>query len=207
MLTQYLRIGYTSDDLGEPSVCVRTSHPPLKFRSRTISPPQWLHQRIKSKASPNWEAPSSKFVHNCEYRFFQRPDDAKIRGCDKQAEADLSSHGSFLSNYEPLNAGHGDEIEDAIRFGQYTQPMQRWSMTSWNAPVATSTRHLPTPVLSMAFKQKIPATLRCVRTSWISEDFISQISALVCYDAKIRKLPYFDLLHLFYQVAAIISGT
>jgi hypothetical protein len=75
---------------------------------------------------PEWTAPSSKFVHNCEYRFFQRPDDAIIRGYDKQAEADLSSDGSFLSNYEPLDAEHGkNEVEDAIRFGQYTKPMQQ----------------------------------------------------------------------------------
>lgn len=74
---------------------------------------------------PEWAAPSSKFVHNCKYRFFQHPDDAIIRGYDKQAEADLSSDGSFLSNYEPLDAEHGkNEIENTIRFGQYTQPMQ-----------------------------------------------------------------------------------
>ena len=64
-------------------------------------------------------------MHNCEYRFFQRPDDAIIRGYDKQAEIDLSSAGSFLSNYEPLDRDDAtEEIEDAIRFGQYTEPMQ-----------------------------------------------------------------------------------
>ena len=38
----------------------------------------------------------------------------------------MSSAGSFLSNYEPLNREDAvNEKEDAIRFGQYTQPMQQ----------------------------------------------------------------------------------
>ena len=74
---------------------------------------------------PDWKRPSAKFVHNCEYCFFQRPDDAIIRGYDKQAEIDLSSPGSFLSNYEPLSREKSEEeVEDAIRFGHYTEPMR-----------------------------------------------------------------------------------
>ena len=49
---------------------------------------------------------SAKFVHNCEYRLFQRPDDAIHRGFDKQTEKDLSRPGNFISNFECLN---GDE--------------------------------------------------------------------------------------------------
>ena len=65
-------------------------------------------------------------MHNCEYRFFQRPDDAVIRGYDHAAEANLSSFGSFLSNYEPLDREFAkNETEDAIRFTQYTDPMRK----------------------------------------------------------------------------------
>ena len=126
MLTQYLRIGYTDDGSWRTFGLRKDFIPATKISleddiTASVVVPT---EQIKS-LPPQWTAPSSKFVHNCEYRFFQRPDDAKIRGYDKQAEADLSSDGSFLSNYEPLGTEHGqNEIEDAIRFGQYTQPMQ-----------------------------------------------------------------------------------
>lgn len=126
MLTQYLRIGYTEDGSWRTFGLRKDFTPATKISledditASVVAP----SEQIKS-LPPEWNAPSSKFVHNCEYRFFQRPDDAIIRGYDKQAEADLSSDGSFLSNYEPLCAEHGkNEVEDTIRFGQYTQPMQ-----------------------------------------------------------------------------------
>ncbi|MFR6031727.1 MAG: hypothetical protein ACLUKN_00235 [Bacilli bacterium] len=43
-----------------------------------------------------------KFTENCEYRLFQRPDEAIVRGYDKRAESDMSKKGIFISNYEPL---------------------------------------------------------------------------------------------------------
>ncbi|CAA6679125.1 MULTISPECIES: hypothetical protein [unclassified Lentimonas] len=126
MLTQYLRVGYTDDGSWRTFGLRKDFMPATKISledditASVVAP----SEQIKS-LPPEWTAPSSKFVHNCEYRFFQRPDDAIIRGYDKQAEADLSSDGSFLSNYEPLNAEHGkNEVEDTIRFGQYTQPMK-----------------------------------------------------------------------------------
>jgi hypothetical protein len=68
---------------------------------------------------------SLKFVKNCEYRLFQRPDDAIHRGYDKQTEADFAKDGNFFSNYEPLPVPRAEQmIEDAITFDQFTQPMQ-----------------------------------------------------------------------------------
>jgi hypothetical protein len=126
MLTQYLRVGYTDDGSWRTFGLRKDFMPATKISledditASVVAP----SEQIKS-LPPEWSAPSSKFVHNCEYRFFQRPDDAIIRGYDKQAEADLSSDGSFLSNYEPLGTEHGkNEVEDTIRFGQYTQPMK-----------------------------------------------------------------------------------
>lgn len=126
MLTQYLRVGYTDDGSWRTFGLRKDFMPATKISledditASVVAP----SEQIKS-LPPEWSAPSSKFVHNCEYRFFQRPDDAIIRGYDKQAEADLSSDGSFLSNYEPLGTEHGkNEVEDTIRFGQYTQPIK-----------------------------------------------------------------------------------
>lgn len=126
IVTQYLRVGYTGDG-GWRTFGLRKDFIPAHkisleddITASTVVPSDQINH-----LPVGWSAPSAKFVLNCEYRFFQRPDDAIIRGYDKQAEADLSSDGSFLSNYEPLDAAHGaNEVEDAIRFEQYTQPMQ-----------------------------------------------------------------------------------
>ncbi len=68
---------------------------------------------------------SRKFAENCERLLFQRPDDAVHRGYDEQAEADIASPGTFLSNFEPLTTEQAREIRaDAVGFSQFTQPMQ-----------------------------------------------------------------------------------
>lgn len=68
---------------------------------------------------------SQKFVANCEYRLFQRPDDAVHRGLDKQTEADMAELYNFFCNFEPLDRNRAlDLVSDVIHFEQYTQPMQ-----------------------------------------------------------------------------------
>ncbi|MDR2896341.1 MAG: hypothetical protein LBV30_06780 [Propionibacteriaceae bacterium] len=68
---------------------------------------------------------SRKYVENCELFLFQRPDDAVIRGYDHQAEEDIATANTFLSNFAPLTrADAQDMIDDAIGFNQFTQPMQ-----------------------------------------------------------------------------------
>ncbi|MEM9368647.1 MAG: hypothetical protein AAGD07_21865 [Planctomycetota bacterium] len=70
-------------------------------------------------------AGSYKFVENCEYRLFQRPDDAIHRGLDKQTESDLSKPSNFISNFEPLTSETAREIiADAIEFDKFTGPME-----------------------------------------------------------------------------------
>ena len=70
-------------------------------------------------------AEAYKFVENCEYRLFQRPDDAVHRGLDKQTEWDLSRPGNFISNFEPLSTDDvRGIIDDAIEFDKFTGPME-----------------------------------------------------------------------------------
>lgn len=67
-----------------------------------------------------------KYVQNCEQLLFQRPDDAVHRGYDKQAEADLSAEGTFISNFEPLSEHDAQEILDDVQaYSEYTRPMQK----------------------------------------------------------------------------------
>ena len=63
--------------------------------------------------------------HNCEYRLFQRPDDAIHRGFDKQTEKDLSRPGNFISNFQCLDEKDAKEqISKTLTFDQYTDPMR-----------------------------------------------------------------------------------
>ena len=69
---------------------------------------------------------SVKLVANCETLLFQRPDEAIHRGADSQAEADIASPGTFLSNFEPLTVEQARGLVDhVVEFDRYTDPMKR----------------------------------------------------------------------------------
>jgi hypothetical protein len=69
---------------------------------------------------------SYKFVENCEFRLFQRPDDAVHRGLDKQCESDLARDDNFIVNFEPLSQEQVNEIcNRAVDLSQFTEPMQQ----------------------------------------------------------------------------------
>lgn len=81
--------------------------------------------KLLSKIGRAEDSLSVKITENCEYRFFQRPDDAVLRGYDKKAEQDLSTPNTFISNFEPLNLEDAQEmVEDVINFDRFTDPMR-----------------------------------------------------------------------------------
>ncbi|MBT7409078.1 MAG: hypothetical protein HN826_05205 [Methylococcales bacterium] len=68
---------------------------------------------------------SVKLVKNCEYRLFQRPDEAVHKGFDKQTEWDMAQPGNFIANFEPLSSANAKELsEDISSFYKYTDPMK-----------------------------------------------------------------------------------
>ncbi len=68
---------------------------------------------------------SVKFVENCEFRLFQRPDDAVHPGLDKRTEADLARGGVFLSNFEPLSVAEVRKmIEKVADLERFSEPMR-----------------------------------------------------------------------------------
>ncbi len=69
--------------------------------------------------------PSLKISENCEWRLFQRPDDAIHPGQDKQAETDMATQGLFVSNFQPLRSRDvKDLVEAASTFDSFTDPMK-----------------------------------------------------------------------------------
>ncbi len=88
---------------------------------------------------------SAKLVENCEAFLFQRPDDAIHRGFDAQAEADIATPDTFLSNFEPLTIAQAQSMVDhVVEFDQYTEPMKtllRHFVTDGKIAFAVSSAH------------------------------------------------------------------
>ncbi len=124
--TSYLRVGFGKDDSWNmyslrPDFIAAAKVQMEDDISATLTLPAdqvaYLRADVKRK--------SVKFVENCEYLFFQRPDEAINRGYDKEAESDLSQMNNFTTNYQPLTSEDGREIiEEAIEFDKYTEPIQ-----------------------------------------------------------------------------------
>jgi len=89
-------------------------------------------EKLSNKPERN-TYPSVKLVKNCEYRLFQRPDDAIIKGFDKQAEREMSQPGSFLANYQPLDTQAVSAIiRDLVEFDKFTPCMRDFLENSAN---------------------------------------------------------------------------
>jgi hypothetical protein len=123
----YLRVGLLPNQTWKTYRLRQDFYPAMKVQTEddisasTVVPPDWL----TSVGVPN-TGQSLKLVTNCEYRLFQRPDDAVYPGFDKQAELDIARSDNFLSNYEPLRPVDAQAIVHRItEFDAYTTPMQK----------------------------------------------------------------------------------
>ena len=125
--TRYVRVGYASDGSWRIFGVRKDFIPSEKISTEDdITASVTVPKTVLARIDPDFPFPSAKFVTNCEGRFFQRPDDAIHRGYDLKTEADMAKPGNFFCNYEPIDRRHAtDIVEDALRFGQYTEPMQK----------------------------------------------------------------------------------
>lgn len=129
VMTRYLRVGFDLDGSWRMFGLRKDFSPATKLQREddiTASITVPAARLDRSLMHPDIDFPSYKFAQNCEYRLFQRPDDAIHRGYDKQTEFDFSRGGNFFSNFEPKTR---DEIKsmvsDAIRFDYFTPPMKK----------------------------------------------------------------------------------
>jgi hypothetical protein len=127
MIGNYLRIGMSPEGIWRTSKLRTDFIPSGKIQwEDDISASLVVPSRLLSNLNPDYsKSESVKIVENCEYRFFQRPDEAVVRGFDKQAELDLASPNSFISNFAPLTRADARDIVDhSIKLNEYTVPMR-----------------------------------------------------------------------------------
>ncbi len=126
VIGSYVRLGYTGQSAWRLFSLRKDFWPATKLQredditASVVIPSSQVHNLPSHITSP-----SCKFVQNCEYRLFQRPDDAIIPGYDKHTEYDYAKKQSFFSNYAPLTRDDVEEmVHDVIKFEQYTPEMQ-----------------------------------------------------------------------------------
>jgi hypothetical protein len=127
IMASYLRVGYNTDESWFVHKLRTDFYAASKIQmeddiSASITVPKhWL----KDMDLSDYSGQAVKFAQNCEFRFFQRPDEAVNRGYDKEAEADLSTNHNFISNYEPLTPENAkDMVDKVIEFDLFTDPIK-----------------------------------------------------------------------------------
>jgi phosphoenolpyruvate carboxykinase (diphosphate) len=127
LVNYYLRVGYDEDGLWRVYKLRPDFHPSDKVQVEDdITVSTVLPRERLSGLDAEFRNPCVKLVLNCETLLFQRPDEAIHRGMDKQAEAEIASPGTFLSNYEPLSIAQAAKIaEHVAEFDRYTSPMKK----------------------------------------------------------------------------------
>lgn len=127
LIGSYLRVGFTEKGAWRVFKMRQDFIPAEKVQMEDdISASVVVPVEVLPNTSPKSADPSVKLVRNCEYRLFQRPDDAIHRGFDRQTEKDMAQRDNFFANYEPLKGEALTEIvDDVVGFGQYTEPMRR----------------------------------------------------------------------------------
>jgi hypothetical protein len=127
MVSNYLRVGFDPDGSWRIYKLRPDFHPAEKVQAEDdITASVVVPRESLNDIDPRYSNPSVKLVTNCEALLFQRPDEAIHRGFDAQAEADLATPGTFISNFEPLSVEQARAIVDhVVEFDQYTEPMQQ----------------------------------------------------------------------------------
>ncbi|MBL8413256.1 MAG: hypothetical protein JNM42_02330 [Propionivibrio sp.] len=140
LIVNTLRVGFEKDGSWRVFGLRHDFHPAIKVQTEDDITASVVAPAGQVAGEPG--AFSRKFVQNCERRLFQRPDDAVHRGYDRQAEADIATPGTFISNFEPLEGADARElVDDSIGFSAYTTPMQQLIQAAAEAPEGSSPKY------------------------------------------------------------------
>ena len=127
LVGNYLRVGYDPDGSWRIYKLRPDFHPADKVQVEDdITASVVLPRGALPHLDEEYRNPSVKLVVNCEAMLFQRPDEAIHRGADQQAEADIATPDTFLSNFEPITRDEAARIADhVVEFDRYSQPMKQ----------------------------------------------------------------------------------
>ena len=126
LISNYLRVGYDRDGSWRIYKLRPDFYPSEKVQVEDdITASVVLPVTSLNDLDREYKNGSVKLVENCETLLFQRPDDAIYPGVDHQAESDIASPGTFLSNYEPLTTTQVRALVDhVVEFDRFTAPMK-----------------------------------------------------------------------------------
>lgn len=126
IIASYVRIGFNQDQNWFLHKLRSDFIPSLKIQTEDdISATITIPSSRLDNLNKEYGNKSVKIVSNCESYLFQRPDEAVIRGYDKEAEKEIVDDNTFLTNYEPLKKEDAIKlIENAISFEEYTKPVK-----------------------------------------------------------------------------------
>ncbi|WP_167618062.1 hypothetical protein [Maribellus sediminis] len=127
----YVRIGFNEEGRWYLHKLRSDFVPSMKIQTEDdISATVTVPAAQLNNLNPEYDNKSVKLVANCESYLFQRPDEAVIRGYDKEAEMEIVENNTFLTNYEPLTRENAiDLLENAISFEKYTEPVKEFIKT------------------------------------------------------------------------------
>jgi len=122
----FLRVGFGEDNSWRVFKLRMDFMPSEKIQMEDdISASIVLPSIMLDNLNPEYKNTSFKFSTNCEFRFFQRPDEAINKGYDRKAEKDLSSNNLFVTNYAPLKKEDVRNIkEDVMGYISYTDAVK-----------------------------------------------------------------------------------
>lgn len=126
LIENYLRVGFDANG-GRRIFSLRDDfYPASKLQlADDITSAVILPAKDITGLQEGYDNKSVKFVHNCEYRLYQRPDEAITPGYDYETESDMCKPNLFTCNFRPLTREDVQKIkDDSILFSSYTQPMQ-----------------------------------------------------------------------------------
>lgn len=127
LVGSYLRVGFFSEQSWRTYKLRQDFMPSHKVqREDDITASMVVPADRLTDLAADGAALAYKFLTNCEYRFFQRPDDAIYRGFDQQAEADLAGYDNFISNFEPLCRETVSQMAEYVAdFDAFSDPMKK----------------------------------------------------------------------------------
>lgn len=126
LVDQYVRVGFTGEKIRRNFSLRGDFYPSFKLQlADDITSSVTLPANAIGGLNPAYDNPSVKFVHNCEYRLYQRPDEAITPGYDHETEYEISRPNTFTCNYKPLTKTDVRAmVANRIQFEKYSQPMK-----------------------------------------------------------------------------------